>query len=52
MVKAVLEPGPQLQLTTWFREEAKTIEQWSKAKSIEISQDQLLVEKDYATVER
>ena len=26
-VKAVLEPGPQLQWCTCFREEAKTIEQ-------------------------
>ena len=29
LVKAVLEPGPQLQWSTWFREEVKTIEQQS-----------------------
>ena len=52
LVKSVLKPGPQLQWITWFGEEAKTIEQWSKARSMEISQDQLLGERDYATVER
>ena len=52
LVKSVLEPGPQLQWSTWFREEAKTIEQWSKARDMEISQDQILGEGDYATTER
>ena len=52
LVKGVLEPGSQLQWSTWFREEAKTIEQWSKARGMEISQDQLLGEGDYATIER
>ena len=26
LVKAILEPGPQLKWSTWFGEEAKTIE--------------------------
>ena len=41
LAKAVLEPGSQLQWSIWFRDEAKTIEQWSKARGMEISQDQL-----------
>ena len=36
----------------WLREEPKTIEHQSKARGKEISQDQLLEEGDYATVER
>ena len=52
LVKGVLEPGPQLQWSTWFREEAKTIEQWSKSRDREIFQDQILGEGDYATIER
>ena len=51
LVKGVLEPGPQLQWSTWFREEAKIIEQQSKARGMEISQDQILGEGDYAAVE-
>lgn len=30
LVKDALEPGPQCQWGIWFREEAKTIEQWNK----------------------
>ena len=52
LIKAVLEPGPQLQWSTWFREEAKIIEQWSKARGREISQDQILGEGDYSTIGR
>ena len=48
----ILEPGPQLQRSVWFREVAKSIEQWSKANSREISQDQILREGDYITIER
>ena len=51
MVKDVLELGPQLQWSTWFREEAKIIEQQSKARGL-ISQDQILGGRDYATIER
>lgn len=36
-IKVVLELGSQLQWTSWFREEGKTIEQWDKAKGIGIS---------------
>ena len=32
--------------------QAKTIEQWSKARAMELSQDQILGEGNYATVER
>ena len=51
LVEAVLEPSPQMQWNTWFREDSKMIEQWSKARSSEISQDQILGG-DYATIER
>ena len=44
LVKAVLEPGPQLQWSTWFREGAKTVEQWSKPRGMDISQDPLFGE--------
>ena len=52
LVKRILEPGPQLQCRTWFREEAKIIEQQNKTKGREISKDQMLKEGDYATIER
>ena len=52
LVKAVLEPDPQLQWRSWFREEAKTMEQQSKARGMEISQDQILREENNATIER
>ena len=52
LVKGALEPSPQLQWSMWFREEAKIIEQWSKASSREISQDQILGKGDYITIER
>ena len=41
--KAVLEIGPQIKWTIWFREETKTIEQWNRASGVEISQNQTLV---------
>ena len=40
-VKAVLEPCPQLEWNIWFKEEPKTIEQQSKVRGKDISQDQL-----------
>ena len=52
LVIGILEPSPQLQWSTWFSEEAKILEQWSKARGREISQDQVLGEGDYATTER
>ena len=52
MVKGVSEPGPQLQCRVWFKEKYKIIEQWSKARGREISQDQILGEGDYATIEK
>ena len=51
LVKGVLEPGQRLQWSTLFKE-AKIIEQWSKTRGREISQDQILGEGDYATIER
>ena len=42
----------QLQQSSWFREEAKTIEQQSKPGGVEISQDQILRERNYASVKR
>ena len=52
MVTAVLEAGSLIQWKSWWREEAKTIEQRSKARGIKVSQDQLLGEGDYADIER
>ena len=52
LVKAVLEPGPQLQWSSWFREEAKIMEQQSKDRGMEVSQDQNLREENNATIER
>ena len=52
LVKGVKEPDPQLQQCLQLREEAKFIEQWSKAISRGISQDQILGQRDYATIER
>ena len=52
MAKGVSKPDPKLQWSTWFRENARIIEQWSKARGREISQDQILGEGSYATVER
>ena len=39
LVKGVLERVPQSQCSMWFREEARIIEQQSKARGREISQD-------------
>ena len=52
LLKTGLVPGPQLQWTTWSKKESKIIEQWSRAKGVEMSQDQLLREGDYADVQR
>lgn len=49
---AVWESGPQLQWKTWWRDEARTIEQQGRATGYEISQDQILDEGPYADVER
>ena len=51
MVKGVLEPDPQLQQSTLFKE-AKIIEQWSKTRGREISQDKILGEGDYAAIKK
>ena len=51
LVKGLLAFGPQLQWSMWFREDAKIIEQWSKARGVKISQDQLLRETDYTAIE-
>ena len=52
MATAVLEAGPLMQFKAWLREEAKVIEQRNRARGIDISQDQLLGEGEYADVER
>ena len=52
MVNGVLRTSTQLQWSTWFREEAKIIEQWSKARGREISQDQILGKGNCATIGR
>ena len=52
MAEAVLEAGQLMQWKSWWREEAKMIEQRNRAIGIEISQDQLLGEGEYADVER
>ena len=52
MVTAVLEAGPLIQQESWWREEAKTIEQRIRARGIEVSQDQLLGEGEYIDIER
>lgn len=39
LVKLVMESGPQLQQTIWFKKEAKTFEQESSSRNIEIFQD-------------
>ena len=51
-VKDVLDPIPQIQWSTWLREESNIIEQWSKPRGIEISQDQIFGEGDYSTIEQ
>ena len=52
MAEVVLEAGQHMQWRSWWREEAKMIEQRNRAIGIEISQDQLLGEGEYADVER
>ena len=52
MVIDCLEPGPQLQCRTLWKDEAKTTEQQIGARGIEISQDQFLGEEEYVNVER
>ena len=51
MASAVLEAGQLMQWKSWWREEAKMIEQRNRARGIEVSQDQLLGEGEYADVE-
>ena len=52
LVNNVLDPIPQIQWSTWLREASNIIEQWSKPRGIEISQDQIFGEEDYSTVEQ
>ena len=52
LFQALLETASQLQWSSWFRKEAKTVEKWSKDRSIEIFQDQILGEGNYVIVER
>ena len=52
MASVVLEAGQLMPWKSWLREEAKMIEQRNRARGIEISQDQLLGEGEYADVER
>ena len=52
LITIVLKPDSQLQWRIWFKEEAKTIKQRSRARGSEISQDQLLGEVVYDTIER
>ena len=47
-----MEHGPQLQWRTWWEDGSKITEQHSRPSGIEISQDQLLGEGDYAHVQR
>lgn len=37
LATAILESGPQLQRKTWWKEEAKIIEQGGRARGMEIS---------------
>lgn len=52
VIKAVLEPESQLQWVSWSRKEAKNIQQKAKARNMDISQDHILREGDYATLDR
>ena len=49
-VRTVFVPDPQLQWRTLGKEWAKTIENQSRARGMEISEDQLLGEGDYANL--
>ena len=48
--KAALQIGPQFQWNIWFREETRTIGQWNRARGVEISPNQFVVEGDYANI--
>ena len=48
---AVLAPGPQLQWRDWWKDEARTIRQGSRARGIDISSDWLLGEENYADLQ-
>ena len=50
--KVFLECDLQLQRSTSFREEPKIIEQWNEDRERKISQDQILGEGEYATIEK
>lgn len=52
LVAATLEAGPQLQWQIWWKEEARAIEEQNRARGINISQDQLLGEGQYANLQR
>ena len=52
LVNSVLEPGPQLYWSIWIREAAKIIGQWNKARGRKISQNQILGEGDYVTMNK
>jgi hypothetical protein len=47
-----MEDGPQLQWWTWKKEEARATEQWNRARDLNISQDQLLSESQYAELQK
>ena len=46
LIKALLEPGPQLQWNTWFREEAKIIEKNAVKREVWISTKIKILEKE------
>lgn len=52
LTTAILEAGPQLQRQTWQKEEAKTIKQQNRTRGINIPQDQVLGEGQYAELQR
>ncbi|KAL6040241.1 hypothetical protein STEG23_020317 [Scotinomys teguina] len=52
LVTAVLEPGAQLQWLAWLREESRVLEQQYRPRGVQISQDQLMGEGEYAAEER
>lgn len=51
LIKVVLEPGPQIQWTSYFREEAKNIGQMAKSRDRGIVLDLILGEGYYATLD-
>lgn len=51
LAQAVLEPSQRLQFLTWFKEEAKNIEKQWRDKGIQVCQDQLMGEGQYASAQ-